>query len=417
MSKTFYFPIESNSLAHYFGCACIKPAKYFEKRPSDIQNNFDEYLLLTDRRDALDANCCLELVLTEQESDELFDLKNGCYLYGVKPLPISRVRKIYFIDEKKKETTITNIEMSTAFIPKELVEVIPAFKGINVSSLSKPKDCVAFDQFEQIKKFDRYLGALALMRLAREEYMNYSENYIATLALFNSVIENELPKNAKERFHFKFQDLFAVGGGGKFETILPYLKKVINNEDLQEIARKDEEEIKKDLVTRLVDYDKIEKSATYTIAILNGYGVEKECRKQRVDDLIASRFNKIKEGKSEGVALCYGYNRGYSVFTKAYGANEENKVAVKFELNSQLDYYTIESIYQYVFNRVTQSGDFSYLDWCPRLPSSIPRKKTDYKILDTVIIGKKKAKVSSPENWKQFLTCSLKSFDTYKDNI
>ena len=50
----------------------------------------------------------------------------------------------------------------------------------------------------------------------------------------------------------------------------------------------------------------------------------------------------------EGIALYYGYNRGYSVFSNSYGTSEDNKQVVKFLLDSQLDYYTIESVYQYV---------------------------------------------------------------------
>ena len=34
---------------------------------------------------------------------------------------------------------------------------------------------------------------------------------------------------------------------------------------------------------------------------------------------------------------------------------------VKFELESKLDYYTIESIYQFIFNN-KKSNDFAYLD-------------------------------------------------------
>ena len=75
-------------------------------------------------------------------------------------------------------------------------------------------------------------------------------------------------------------------------------------------------------------------------------------------------------------------------------------MSYKYKLESQLDYYTIESVYQYVFNDGKVSSIFPYLDeWCPKLPTERPKKNTDYVILDELIIGPKKAKVFSDEWW------------------
>ena len=140
---------------------------------------------------------------------------------------------------------------------------------------------------------------------------------------------------------------------------------------------------------------------TYIIAFLATYGVGSESKRKKIDGLIISNFDsdEIRKEKAEGIALCYGYNRGYNVFTNAYGLSAERKQPVKFELKSQLDYYIIESVYQYIFNDGKISQDFLFLDsWCPKLNEK-PRKKNEYKILDTVIIGKKKPKVFSPEWW------------------
>ena len=130
---------------------------------------------------------------------------------------------------------------------------------------------------------------------------------------------------------------------------------------------------------------------------MNTYGVGDEARRKRIDGLISSRFSGIKKEKVEGVALCYGYNRGYSAFTKDYGIDE--KVSFKYKLASKLDYYTIESVFQYVFNGKI-SSEFPYLDvWCPKLQVERPKRKADYVILDEIIIGKKKATAFSEEWW------------------
>jgi len=175
------------------------------------------------------------------------------------------------------------------------------------------------------------------------------------------------------------------------------LNKVVDEDDLNQIAKLEKQTIKKDKVTRLIDLNSLER-ATYMVAVLNTFGVGDEARKKKVDGLILSNFkDEIKPDTSEAVALCYGLNRGYSVFTNKYRLGENEKT-VKFELKSQVDYYTIESIYQFVFNGYIADG-FPYLDsWCPKVTKKdSPIKKTNYQVLDTLVIGKKKPKVTSSE--------------------
>ena len=394
--KTLFFPIQSSSLAHYYGSALIKPAKYFANKPHDIQDKYDEFLLFTNKFGTTESDCCLEIVLTEDETKVLIDVKDGWFLFDEKPLPITRVKKIYFSDKEKLEITITNIRMSTAYVPDPLVD-LHRFDNNSSASIRVPSDCSGVNQDENIVKFDKYLGALALMKTAGEPYMNYSPNYIATLSLFNSLIKDQISLYNYSTFKNSFQGIFTYSKG--FEKVLPYLNNHIDEDVLYKIAREENQEIKKDKITRVIDINSIsENSWTYTIAVLNAYGVGEEARRKRIDGLIQSHFSEIKEGKAEGVALCYGYNRGYSVFTKDYGT--EQKVSYKYRLESQLDYYTIESVYQYVFNKGIVSSGFDYLDcWCPKQSVERPRRRSDYVILDEIIIGKKKAKVFSEEWW------------------
>ena len=228
------------------------------------------------------------------------------------------------------------------------------------------------------------------------------------------VIREQLSKvYGSENFKKNYQGIFDNSKG--FEQILHYLDKSINEQTLYEIAEKNNQEIKKDKITRVVDIDSITDTWTYTIAVLNNYGVGEEARRKRIDGLILSHFSEIKKEKAEGVALCYGYNRGYSAFTKDYGINE--RIPYKYKLQSRLDYYTIESVYQYVFNGVV-SSTFLYLeDWCPCLPVKHPKNKTDYVILDEVIIGKKKAQVFSEEWWNGLFPRFLKKYAEFANPI
>lgn len=394
METKYYLPISSKCLAHYFGNACVMPSRYFSNKPADIQNNFVEYLLLTTHLGTNETDCCLELVLTKNEIKELLDIKSGFYLYQ-KPLPISRIKSVLFSDKNQMEQTLVNISMSTAFVPKELIKVVPKFDSVETNKLEKP---VAKEELKnwstEIKKYNSFLGGFALMRLAGEEYMNYSENYFSALAFFNEVIKNELLVSGKA-INEKVSDAFT--GKGFFEKLYPIINKSVDENDLNLIAKEEKQIIIKDKITRIVDLNNLEK-ATFIVAVLNTFGVGDEAKKKKIDGLILSNFkSEIKPDKSEVVALCYGLNKGYSVFSNKYKSGNNEKI-VKFQLNSQVDYYTIESLFQFVFNNSKTEG-FPYIDnWCPKFNDKISvKKKSDYQVLDVLVIGKKKPKVFSQE--------------------
>jgi hypothetical protein len=392
METKYYLPIKSNSLAHYFGSACIMPSKYFQNKPADLQNNFEEYLLLTTHTGTKESDCSLELILTKTEIDELIDIKEGFFLFP-KPLPISRVKTVLFSDKNKMEQTIVNITMSTAFVPNELVKVISQLDSVELVTLDNPNKYKTKDWSKEVRKYNSFLGGFALMRLAGEEYMNYSENYFSTLSFFNEVFKNELSV-AGRNIDNRFFDAFI--GETSFKKLYQFINKSVDENDLNTIAKEERQSIIKDKITRIIDLNNLEK-ATYIVAVLNTFGVGDEAKKKKIDGLILSNFkSEIKSDKSEVVALCYGLNKGYSVFSNKYKSANIEKT-VKFQLNSQVDYYTIESLYQFVFNNSKTEG-FPYIDnWCPKFKNVNSKKKTDYQILDISVTGKKKTKVFSQE--------------------
>ena len=392
----YYLPINSTSLAHYFSCACIKPAKFLDNKPQDVQDTFQDALLISTVLGTRDSDCCLELILTFDEERYLKDCGNGFYLLYL-PLPISRVKKVFFKNPRQLETTLSNINLSAAFIPDSLAEVA-TFSDFIFSPAYEINNKENSDFSQQVALFDRILGALALMKIAKEPYMNYSENYASTLSFFCRKVGEDLNRQ-NIKIADKFFDLFARKG--KFTKYLPYLEKKITKEDLDQIAADNNQSIERSY-TKLIKFDKLN-GITYVFAILQSYGVGGEAATQKIDGLISNNFNDLKDGIAEGIALYYGYNRGYSVFSNSYGTEKTGKKNVKFFLDSQLDYYTIESVYQFVFNNNTISSRYPYLDeWCPR-KRQFAKRRTDYLILDTVFIGKKKPSVFSREYFQAFL--------------
>lgn len=396
-NERYYFPFNSQSLAHYMGSGCIKPGNYFSNKPKDLQDHYYNFLLLTTHFGTVHTDCCMEIILTQEEIKELIDIHNGLFLYG-RPLPVSRIKGIYFNSQAQVEQTVANIRMSTAFIPKWLIHVTKGFDQIAVK-LPPALLPTTESYIDQAKRFDQYLGGFSLLRLAGETYMNYSENYFSILAFFNEIIGQEL-EAANRIIDKRFWGIFTGSYG--FHKIYPILNKEVTEEDVKALAQEENQSIRKDPVTHVIDLNRLDKN-TYIAAVLNMYGTGMESRKKRIDELILSHFKDgIKAEKTEGIALCYGLNRGYTALQNQYSINNRYE-AVKFQLDSQLDYYTIESLYQYAFySRCSKA--FTYIDeWCPKACQASPNHENEYRILDVTVIGKRKIRVLSKEYWEKLL--------------
>lgn len=378
----YYLPFHSSRLSQYLGSACICPTQYEDNQVNDDQNIYPSHLLLSKYCGTQFSNCCIELILSELEHVSLFSLDNNGFFYLFnKPLPISRIRKIHFKDEQQKHQTISSITLSTAFIPERMVDVC-VFSSFKVPMVKEVPD--SSDWTHKIRQFDKLLGGFAIMRLCENKYCGFSDNYFSTLSYFSPIIASELKKQNIE-INNQYFDFFE--GKGYFKNLTPYIKSKIDENILNQIAFLDcnqEISYKGNAVLRL-DIDKLNGIA-YIASVLYEYGVGNEIRHDKIDSLILSKFKKgIKRNMAEIIALAYGMNRGYTIFPNMYKANNEI-VKVKFLLDSQLDYYTIESLYQNSINRHSISNDFYYLDWCPIKSYDIYNKNIAFHVLDVQIL-------------------------------
>jgi hypothetical protein len=392
MEKSFYIPVNSGSLAHYFSKAIILPAKYFTNKPDDIQNRFAESLLLSESIWVKNSDCSIEVVLTDTEIKDLFKVSDHFFLYNT-PIPISRVKSVCFLDAKQKETTVWNINNGAAFIPESIVSVE---KSRNLEVLSDSEIYAGnevkttSEMSDKIKRFDIILGGFAFMRLGGKSFMNYSENYFSTLSYFNKLIEEQTLNAAKEKgfkFSNKYTGLFSKHES-EWSKWQQYIYQNLESQEIEALADKEGVKIEKKL--GLLKIDSINPSShLYELAILATYGDRKN---KSTDNLVTDLTNgTIFPEKAEDVSILFGLNNGYSKLRNKYkGTVKDSKV--KFTLESKLDYYIIESIYQFVFNSSKPSYSFDYIDkWCPssKLKDNVKGYDT-YKILDTVIIAKKK---------------------------
>lgn len=257
-------------------------------------------------------------------------------------IPITRIKKIYFENGKQASRTISNITLSTAFIPSYLVdEKNNTFKNVYANIEHVPEDIVS--SVNSIKtsydKYNRILGAMALMKTAHDEGCNFSAHYIDLLSKFNTYIESQ--KSEIAVIDTKFNRVF--------ENHPAFLDNIVTLETLEREAREYSQTIKKDKLTKVIIPDNLDKSA-YVCYVLYDYGVGEESHRHKIDELILNNFTGLKQGYEESCALYYGYNRGYASFNNQYRKDGKTE-NVKFQLNSLLDYYTIESVYRYCFNK------------------------------------------------------------------
>lgn len=348
----YYLSIQSTSLAHYLNMAIILPSRFYKNRPSDIQNTSNDYLILSKEKFLNDSTCSIEIILTDNEMKNIIQQnQENIFLYS-NPIPISRIKKIYFIDETQKLITLDNINKGTAFISETIISIDK--KQDYTYKIEENIDFEYSNELEEkIKLYNQFLGGLAFVRYDMEG--KYLKNYFSILSYFNNSIK-KLYQNYNNQIYTKYNGAFT--SKGDFWSILsPLLYKEISDNDVYHFSKKENVSIKKS--NGIFQYQSVNNkdSITYKIAILNTYGEDSSKRKSTNDLINDCKNGKIPTEKIEGISLIFGINNGYSNFRNQY-----NKKIVKFKMDSLLDYYTIESIFQYILNDTKDNQNFEYID-------------------------------------------------------
>lgn len=394
MSNSFYIPIHSMNLAHYLGSGIIVPSIYIENKNADVQDRFKNYLLLSSSKFTKDTNCAIEIVLNIDEEVPK-KISENFYLFDM-PLPISRIKSIYFTNEEQKVSTNFNITSGSAFIPEGLLKVS---KEENIDT--KELDDVEYQSSEKnwseyLKRYDQILGGFSTMKISKEQFQNYPTHYFSTLGNINNLFSNILEKqnvNIKNSFQFAFTN------EGQFKNFHNTIYSEIDYNEVQRYAENEKDKVRLEVKNGLVQIDKIsENTNTYLVAILERYGRGKRMQNDSfISDLISDKFfqniDKGEKGKKkEGLSLIFGLNKGYKAFRNKYKTSNF-EVDIKFHLDSKLDYYIIESIYQNVFNSLENISSFKYID---SLFSETKREEiktsnyVTYQMLDKTIIWKQR---------------------------
>jgi hypothetical protein len=359
-----------------------------ENKESDIQNNVPEHVLLSTKRWSKAYDCSLKVLLTHQEIEKLKPVDSEYFLFD-SFLPVSRVIKIYFDDKEKAQTTLWNIRNGAGFIPDRIVEINSKTIDETASDFNN-KDSFFNPNIETVRKnyssYNRLLGGIAFLRIALSDLfdrsINYPENYISSLSYFNNSIRREFEKT-KNKYNKSLHTFFT-----KEEPILKYLNKTITHTVIEEVATQEQISLTKKFGTSY-NLEPIPKNTlTYILCLLHTYG---KGGTQSLEDFIGGYFTGSDNDKNESLALIFGIYTGYGSLRNYYKMKNE-KINVKFELESKLHSYIIESIFNYVNQGNLISGEFDFID--KEFVAQIkPKRNPDYQqyiILDTLISIRKK---------------------------
>lgn len=403
MDTALYIPINTDSLAHYFSRAIILPSCFYKNKKEDIQNRISDSILLSINKWIKNCDCSIEVIFTSEELKKLKILDSN-FLSFDKSIPVSRIKKVYFTDKKQMETTIWNINNGAGFVPEQILSIENVKEEdfhSDFFNFEIEKSSISDELEKKVSRFDTALGGFAFMKVGTSDFSEYPLNYFSTLAHFNKLISEqvELAKKSKGfNFSERYKGLF-ISNDNEWSKWQPYIYKNVEVGEIESIAEKEGIRIEKKL--GVVNLNSINpNSYIYDLAVLAIYGNGKN---KSTDDLISSiQMGVIPNEKREEIALLFGLNSGYTKLHNQYKSNNKT-FNVKFKLDSQLDYYIIESVYQFIFNNRKDNYTFEYIDsFCiKQKPKTRLKGFNSYIILDKLIVAKKKASLSE-EYWSLY---------------
>lgn len=405
MRNRFFVQINSNTLPHYVVSACIRPVVLIEKRESDIQSVFSDFILVSSKKWSLNTDCSLEIILTDSEIQSLRKINDEYSVFDT-IIPFSRVVNIFFSDKEKSETVLWNIQTGAGFVPDRIVR-IQKKENLEIATNEINTDAISNDKTKLLlayNRFNRIMGGFAFLKTAlydlKDLNLNYPVNYFASIALYNDVIK-------KQTFEYGIKLPFILNEILINENVISkFIGKEITTEIINNFSIK--ENINLQIKFGQIQIEEIPTdSTTFNLAVLNSYGKSKS---KSVEDLIAVLFQKLEPTKREEIALIFGLNTGYDELRNFYKLKDRN-FYVKFDFESKLDYHIVETLYQH--SNHLKSSNFSYLDENHNYFNIEDKVEIDYlhyTILGSTIVTKRKDYIEGLERIIEEIITSVTSW-------
>ena len=203
MKENFYLHLKSSNLSNYFTFGYFYPLALeeseiykTENRAKDILSIFEEYIIVgkTTINKFENSDVLVELVLNGIRTNEF---ENSGLFYVAEPIPISRVKSIYFKTAAVKATFLSSVKtFPDSFIPSSICEIISEENEksieIDFEKIRLPKNETLSGWKHKLDLFDKVLGLFAFIKNAsifyaeqENKFENYSTGFFSTLNLIN----------------------------------------------------------------------------------------------------------------------------------------------------------------------------------------------------------------------------------------
>lgn len=382
MENKFLLQINRIKLQDYVQHGIIAPDKYLgDELQKDIQSRNSDFLVMSSGyfEELSVQEILLELILTPDEINNKLHIIDDCKFFSI-PLPITRIKKIYAQDKNVIHHILINLANSEkGYFPKERFDVFIK-NGENLfeqKSYTPINEAITIDDFhDKLVAFDKRMGMFAFMKNTNIYYSddrniisNYSEHYFDALSF---LLEKRLTHNS-------FNELDILKKNTKFKNLL-LSDKQIDKEFIEDIS-KDIEDIKhKEIFLQLISPNGIRKTlpllldfsedgSVYYLIGLVYYFRQKDSNKKDnfkldIKSIIPYEVAEISLAVL-GLYLGYSNIRANEIIdfkNKSFKKIFSNKFNMKFQMDTKLDYVTIETLYGYSFYK-KKGYKFKYLEY------------------------------------------------------
>jgi hypothetical protein len=415
---TLFIQLKSSNLSYYFNYGAIYPLDLeeseiykTENRKKDLFTQFSEYIILSPAIiNSFEDDDILVEIITKNLKVKSIDNSNLSYIG--EPIPISRIKNIYFKTVVAQNTFISSVKtFPDSFIQEQLCLITPMSFPIQKEDLSKielPHNLDLVEWKIVLRKFDKIMGMFSFMKNAGvffaeidNSYQEYTPNYFCALSIINSTVKAQSTKDLGlyryilfpfeieasnvQRVLFR-QIMDSIHNDLSFDLILA--NKIIQEALASRLATADEEKELKlilDYFKKLEQHQIAYKDLLMVDVIRKNYPVlallflsrfsnksRQHTDKQAVRNtfiLHEAQFNKSVTEYLLGVlGLYYGYktmikqDTNLNTADNTFASISEQLQSIKFRLTSPLDRITIESIFNFCKTNKTISEEYSFLN-------------------------------------------------------
>jgi len=305
-----FVPFETVNLYLYIVEHLISPLKYHKQEFKSVQNYFPNHILISKTRWVENCNISIEV---EIDKSELIKLDDNFFLYP-KTLLINHNTKIWFQSQEKMEIATVNIEISTTYFPKQLIQIDKEFQ-LNQISFS-------FEKYQNIKTPQPKNIANKIITFSK---------LLGLSAIYKNILN---------------QDKFSLS---KF-TSYSQIEKIINhrnitNVDIETFAK--QENIKLEKFLHFYQFKNLNPHTnTYISIILKNYDY-------KMSDNLAGLIEETKHldtNLQKTFLLLYGLMLGYDKLPFL-------GIDTKFRFDKKSDFDILETIYRKAFKEKIKKAD------------------------------------------------------------